>query len=60
MGAGIPDYIVINLNELTAFSEGEEVSLQTLQEKRVLNLTGRDATLPLKVSSSDSRVPCNF
>lgn len=45
----MPDFIVVNLSDLTAFSEGEEVSLESLQEKRILNLSGRDTRLPLKV-----------
>ena len=49
MGAGVPDYVTVNLRDLKSFSEGEEVSLQSLQEKGLLNLSGRDARLPLKV-----------
>lgn len=52
MGAGVPDFIVINLSDLKAFGEGEVVSLESLQEKRILNLSGRDARLPLKVRRS--------
>ncbi len=51
MPAGIADFNVINLGDLDLkFSEGEEVSLETLQEKRIFNLSGREAKLPLKVS----------
>ena len=51
MAAGLPKYIVVNLKTLgEKFNEGEEVSLDTLSQKRVLNLSGREAKLPLKVS----------
>lgn len=50
MSAGVPKYVTINLGQLAErFSEGEEVSLATLKEKRVLNLSGKEAKLPLKV-----------
>lgn len=49
MGAGLPDYVTVNLRDLSAFAAGEEVTLESLQEKRVLNLSGRDTRLPLKV-----------
>ena len=49
MSAGVPKYVTINLGQLTeCFSEGEEVSLATLKQKRVLNLSGKEAKLPLK------------
>lgn len=51
MSAGLPKYIVVNLKTLSdKFSEGEEVSLDTMSQKRMLNLSGREAKLPLKVS----------
>lgn len=57
MPAGIADFNVINLGDLELkFSEGEEVSLETLQEKRIFNLSGREAKLPLKVSTGRSRM----
>ena len=49
MGAGLPDYVTVNLRDLMAFAEGEEVSLESLQAKRILNLSGRETKLPLKV-----------
>lgn len=49
MSAGLPDYVTINLSDLNKFAQGEEVSLESLQEKRILNLSGRSSTLPLKV-----------
>ncbi|KAL4419183.1 hypothetical protein ABPG77_007773 [Micractinium sp. CCAP 211/92] len=49
MGAGLPDYVVVNLSQLSKFAEGEEVSLESLEEKRIVNLSGRESRLPLKV-----------
>ncbi|PRW33874.1 50S ribosomal chloroplastic [Chlorella sorokiniana] len=50
MGAGLPDFVVVNLAQLDAkFGEGDEVSLESLESKGVLNLSGREARLPLKV-----------
>jgi large subunit ribosomal protein L15 len=49
MSAGLPDYVTINLSDLKNFVEGEEVSLESLQERRILNLSGRSTKLPLKV-----------
>ena len=50
MSAGLPKYITVNLSTLSKkFSDGEEVSLESLSQKRMLNLSGREAKLPLKV-----------
>ncbi|KAL4425329.1 hypothetical protein ABPG75_009345 [Micractinium tetrahymenae] len=49
MGAGLPDFVVVNLAQLSKFAEGEEVSLESLEEKRIVNLSGRESRLPLKV-----------
>ena len=50
MGAGLPDYVVINLKALSdAFSDGETVTLKSLKERNVVHVSGRDARLPLKV-----------
>lgn len=50
MGAGEPDHVVVNLKTLAEkFSEGEEVSLQVLKDKNILNLSGRMSRLGLKV-----------
>ncbi len=52
MSAGIPKYVTVNLQQLNSkFQDGETVDLNTLQEKRLLNLSGREAKLPLKVGS---------
>ena len=50
--AGKKGFVTVNLADLqdpAKFAEGEEVTLQSLQEKRVLNVTGKDKKLPLKV-----------
>ncbi len=50
MSAGLPKYITVNLTTLSKkLSDGEEVSLESLTQKRMLNLSGREAKLPLKV-----------
>ena len=50
MPAGVADFNVLNLYDVKdKFREGEEVSLQTLKQKRIFNLSGREAKLPLKV-----------
>ena len=50
MSAGVPKYITVNLSTLGAkFSDGDEVSLESLIQKRMLNLSGKEAKLPLKV-----------
>ncbi|CAG9462100.1 unnamed protein product [Pedinophyceae sp. YPF-701] len=50
MSAGLPKFNVINLDSISdKFEDGEEVTLETIQEKRIMNLSGREATLPLKV-----------
>ena len=50
MSAGLPKYITVNLSTLgQKFTDGEEVSLESLTQKRMLNLSGREAKLPLKV-----------
>jgi len=50
MGAGLPKYVSVNLSDIAAsFQAGEEVSLEALKERRVLNPSGRDRKLPLKI-----------
>ena len=50
MGAGQPDYNVINVGLLSdRFAEGDEVTIEALAEKRILDLSGRKRSLPLKV-----------
>ena len=57
MSAGVPKFVTVNLQQLNSkFQDGETVDLATLQEKRLLNLSGREAKLPLKVTSAP--LPC--
>lgn len=52
MSAGLPDFVTVNLSDLKAFSENDTVTLSALQKRNVLNISGRDAKLPLKVSTA--------
>lgn len=50
MSAGLPDFVVVNLDDLEKhFNAGEDVTLAAVKEK-VKSISGRDASLPLKVS----------
>ena len=49
MGAGLPKYNTINLEDLSIFSAEEEVTLEKLESFGLLNLSGRNSKLPLKV-----------
>uniref|UniRef100_A0A0C9RS47 TSA: Wollemia nobilis Ref_Wollemi_Transcript_15620_1046 transcribed RNA sequence n=1 Tax=Wollemia nobilis TaxID=56998 RepID=A0A0C9RS47_9CONI len=51
MGAGLPKYVPVNLSDIEAagFEEGEEVSLESLKSKRMINPSGRERKLPLKI-----------
>lgn len=61
MPSGVVDFNVVNLNDLAGkFEDGEEVSLETLTQKRLLNPSGHEAKLPLKVRTrSSSPYPCD-
>ena len=49
----------MNLQQLnTKFQDGEQVDLDTLQQKGLLNLSGREASLPLKVCSTTHSYTC--
>ena len=52
MSAGLPKFVTVNLAdiELGGFEEGEEVSLESLKSRGILNPSGRDRRLRLKVS----------
>ena len=52
MSAGVPRYSTVNLEDLSKFSEDEEVTLEAIIEKRILSTSGREKRLPLKVSPS--------
>lgn len=51
MHVGLPKYVPVNLKDIEAagFEEGEEVSLETLKQKGLINPSGRERKLPLKV-----------
>jgi hypothetical protein len=50
MAAGLPKYVTVNLSELEgAFEDGATVDLQAVQEKKLLNISGRETKLALKV-----------
>lgn len=51
MHAGLPKYVPVNLKDIEAagFEEGDEVSLETLKKKGLINPSGRERKLPLKV-----------
>ena len=51
MHAGLPKYVPINLKNIAeaGFQEGKEVSLETLKKKGLINPSGRERKLPLKV-----------
>lgn len=54
MHAGLPKYVPVNLKDIeeAGFQEGEEVSLESLKEKGLINPSGRERKLPLKVPMS--------
>ena len=58
MSAGVQDFVTINLDTLAAaFDADDKVTIATLQAKRILNLSGREARLPLKVTSPPPTSP---
>jgi large subunit ribosomal protein L15 len=52
--------VAINLNELSAFSKGETVSLKTLAEKKILNLKlGKYPAVKI-LGTGEIKIPLNF
>ncbi|XP_027100530.1 50S ribosomal protein L15, chloroplastic [Coffea eugenioides] len=51
MHAGLPKYVPVNLKDVedAGFQEGEEVSLESLKKKGLINPSGRERRLPLKI-----------
>ncbi|KAL1537041.1 60S ribosomal protein L15 [Salvia divinorum] len=51
MHAGLPKYIPVNLKDIAdaGFQDGEEVSLESLKKKGLINPSGRERRLPLKI-----------
>jgi large subunit ribosomal protein L15 len=54
MGAGLSKFVTVNLGDIETanFNEGDEVSLESLIAKRILNPSGREERLRLKVPPS--------
>lgn len=54
MRAGLPKYLPVNLKDIAdaGFQDGEEVSLESLKKKGLINPSGRERRLPLKVMYS--------
>ncbi|GFS44392.1 ribosomal protein L15 [Actinidia rufa] len=51
MSTGLPKFIPVNLKDIEAagFEEGEEVSLESLKMRGLINPSRRERTLPLKI-----------
>ncbi|XP_020524300.1 50S ribosomal protein L15, chloroplastic isoform X2 [Amborella trichopoda] len=51
MHAGRPKFVPVNLKDIEAagFKEGDEVSLESLKTKGLINPSGRERRLPLKI-----------
>lgn len=63
MHAGLPKFVPVNLKDIAAagFQEGEEVSLESLKKKGLINPSGRERTLPLKIlGDGELSVKLNF
>ncbi|KAG8366619.1 hypothetical protein BUALT_Bualt17G0098600 [Buddleja alternifolia] len=63
MHAGLPKYVPVNLKDIAdaGFEEGEEVSLESLKKKGLINPSGRERKLPLKIlGDGELNVKLNF
>ncbi|XP_012435210.1 50S ribosomal protein L15, chloroplastic isoform X1 [Gossypium raimondii] len=63
MHAGLPKYIPVNLKDIetAGFRDGDEVSLETLTKRGLINPSGRDRKLPLKIlGDGELNVKLNF
>lgn len=51
MHAGLPKFVPVNLKDIVAagFQEGDEISLESLKERGLINPSGRERKLPLKI-----------
>jgi len=51
MRSGLPKYLPVNIKDIetAGFQEGDEVSLETLKQKGLINPSGRERKLPLKI-----------
>lgn len=63
MSAGLSKFVPVNLKDIetAGFKEGEEVSLESLKEKGLINPSGRERRLPLKIlGDGELSVKLNF
>ncbi|KAG1330551.1 50S ribosomal protein L15, chloroplastic-like [Cocos nucifera] len=63
MHAGLPKFVPVNLKDIEAagFQEGDEISLESLKAKGLINASGRDRRLPLKtLGDGDLSVKLNI
>ncbi|KAK4484244.1 hypothetical protein RD792_011468 [Penstemon davidsonii] len=63
MRAGVSKYVPVNLKDIAdaGFEEGEEVSLESLKSKGLINPSGRERRLPLKIlGDGELSVKLNF
>lgn len=51
MHIGLPKYVPFNLKDIVrgGFKDGDEISLETLKSRGLINPSGRERKLPLKV-----------
>ncbi|KAM7464333.1 hypothetical protein LguiA_032454 [Lonicera macranthoides] len=51
MRAGLPKFVPVNLKDIATagFQEGDEVSLESLKQKGLINPSGRERRLPIKI-----------
>ena len=51
MHIGLPKYMPFNLKDIVrgGFKDGDEISLETLKSRGLINPSGRERKLPLKV-----------
>lgn len=51
MHAGLPKYVPVNLKDIASagFQDGDEISLESLKARGLINPSGRERRLPLKV-----------
>jgi hypothetical protein len=54
MGAGQPDHVLVNVSDLDKFPAGTEVTIDSLKEAGVVQVSGRERRLPLKVGGGVS------
>lgn len=54
MKVGLPKYVAVNLKDIAdlGFRDGDEVCLETLKAIGLINPSGRERRLPLKVHNS--------